>query len=236
MKTKLIGGALVVAALAALGFAFHEQLALENLAAQEQRLREAIRRAPWQAFFVGLAVYYGASLVPGTSGKAIVFGWLFGIAQGVVLVSAALTLAALTTFTLCRYFLRDVVESRFAIFQRRLNAALERDGVFILLTMRMFHVPYSLLNYVCGVCRVSTATFAWTTALGMLPGTCVFVFLGANLPTLNEIATDGVKHLLSPWLWIALLATGLLPWVVRALSRAWSGVASDPSKSPAIHH
>ena len=218
--------------LAAVGVVFGEHLELAEIAAQEQQLRTSIGQATWLAFAIGVAVYYVTSLIPGTSGKSIVVGWLFGVAQGVAIVLLGLTAAALTTFSLSRFLLRDVVESRLAVFQRRLNNALESDGAFYLLTLRMLHVPYTLLNYVCGVCRVSWWTFAWTTAVGLLPGTCVFVFLGANLPTLHELITDGAEQLISPWLWLALLATGLLPWLARSVARAMKQFLKSPAINP----
>ena len=186
MKRKWSTALVVVIALIGLVLLTRRFVSLEQLAAHEAQLRDLIATSPWAALVVGLSVYYIASLVPGSWGKAIVVGWLFGFWQGVLIVDVALTAAAITTFALSRYVLRDAVEGRMWVFLLRLNRAIAQDGAFYLLTLRLFHVPYSLVNWGAGASRVSAFAFAWTTMLGLLPGTVVAVLVGTRLPTLQQ--------------------------------------------------
>ncbi|NQV27323.1 MAG: TVP38/TMEM64 family protein [Rhodopirellula sp.] len=218
-RRRVLIGLMFVGVLAAVAVLLPEYTSLEVLVRRETRLRESIANNPFQSWMIGFGVYFLASLVPGTGGKSMIFGWLFGLWSAVLMIDAALTLAALTTFFICRYLIRDVVESRFTGHVERLNRHLARDGPFYLLQLRMAHAPFTFINYVSGALRVPARTFWWTTQLGLLPGTIVFVFAGTRLPTLHELADQGLIRLLDPWLIAGLLLTAILPVAVRSLSR-----------------
>ena len=66
---------------------------------------------------------------------------------------------------------------------------------------------------------VPLATFVWTTAVGLIPGTVLLVGLGAGLPSLDELLEHGVMSLIRPVVLVALMAIALIPWVVRWILR-----------------
>jgi uncharacterized membrane protein YdjX (TVP38/TMEM64 family) len=218
-RRRVLIGLVFVVVLAAVAVLLPEYASLEVLVRRETTLRESIAINPFQSWMIGFGVYFLASLIPGTGGKSMIFGWLFGLWPAVLMVDAALTLAALATFFISRYLIRDLVESRFTGHVERLNRHLATDGPFYLLQLRMAHAPFTFINYVSGALRVPTRTFWWTTQLGLLPGTIVFVFAGSRLPTLRQLADQGAIRLLDPWLIAGLLLTAILPVIVRSLSR-----------------
>jgi uncharacterized membrane protein YdjX (TVP38/TMEM64 family) len=182
---------------------------MDSLVAQDERLRSWIDMYPLQAFVAGLGVYTAACFIPGTTGKAIAVGWLYGFWQGVVLVEAALCTAAVCSFLFSRSVLRESIRGRYTFFLDRLDDnLLRRPGLYVL-TLRLAHVPYTVLNYTLGATALPVSTFLWTTALGLLPGTAVFVFAGRSLPTLAELVEQGIWGLLDPWLIGALVASAL---------------------------
>ena len=93
-KRKLVILAVAVAVGAALTWYVKNYVSLEALVAQEEKVREAIDRRPWRSFALGLVIYSVVSLVPGTSGKSVVFAWMFGFWQGLALIILGLTTAA----------------------------------------------------------------------------------------------------------------------------------------------
>ena len=71
----------------------------------------------------------------------------------------------------------------------RYEHAIERGGVTLLIGIRLVPiVPFSLVSYVAGSARVPLGRFVWTTAVGYLPLTALFVYLGTRLESLS--ATD----------------------------------------------
>lgn len=200
-------------------FLSREYLSLERLIEAERQLRRFIEIHPWRAFAFGFGAYVVVSVFPGTSGKSVVVGWFFGFWQALLMVTVALTIAGVCGFSVARYLLRRALRDRFRLPLERFDRALQREGVFYLLTVRLLHVPFTLVNYASGVSEVRLWTFTWTTLLGLVPSTMVFVGLGASLPSLNELRDEGVTSLVSPAVIAALVAMGMIPWLVRWAAR-----------------
>lgn len=228
-RRRVLIGLIFVGVLALLAVFLREHTSLEVLIRHETTLRTSIQQNPIQSWLIGFGVYFTTSLIPGTGGKSMIFGWLFGLWSAVLMVDAALTLAALATFLISRFLIRDAIESRFAGHVERLNRHLESDGPFYLLQLRMAHAPFTFINYVSGALRIPTGTFWWTTQLGILPGTTVFVFAGSQLPTLRELSEQGPIQLLDPWLIGGLLLTAVLPMLIRKLTRVFQTAKHSPA-------
>ncbi len=209
---------------------------MQWLVENETWLRDRVQQNSPLFWFVGLAVYTAFSLVPGTSGKAIVFGWLFGFWPAVLMGDLALTVAATISFLVARYLLRDQVNAKFKFRIEKLNQGLEQDGVFYLLMMRLAHVPFTFVNYGTATTSVPLRTFVWTTMVGLLPGTMVFVFVGTQIPTLAAIVDKGVWELLDPFLLAVLAFAIVFPasvhWTIRHVDRRRRGTEdSGPGNS-----
>jgi len=232
IKRKTFVMAVTATLLTILAWYVNNHISLDELAIQEERFRAAIALHPWRSFVIGFGVYAGLSLIPGTGGKAIVFAWLFGYWQAMIIVMVGLTSAAMVIFSLSRYLFREYIESRYTSFLSLMNRHIEREGAFYLLTLRMAHAPFSIINPVSGASRVRTWTFFWTTMVGLLPGTAVWAYVGIRLPSLRDLANDGPGSLLDPPLIAALVASATLPllfrWLVGRFGIPFSrGVAQD---------
>jgi uncharacterized membrane protein YdjX (TVP38/TMEM64 family) len=71
-------------------------------------------------------------------------------------------------------------------------------------------IPFSLFSIVAGAAHAPMPTFLWTTAVGYLPLTAVFVYLGSRLETLEP--TD-------PLLWVGAAILIALLLVTRKVHR-----------------
>ena len=192
-------------------------VSLDDLVDHENQVRSAIADDPWRSFAIGFGIYASMALVPGTGGKAVVYGWLFGFWQALTIVTVGLTIAAMVIFGLSRYLVRESVERRYTNFLLRMNQHLAKEGAFYLLTLRMIHAPFSIVNPVSGASRVKTWTFLWTTAIGLLPANALWVYVGNRLPSLRELANSGPGSFLDLPLIAALVFCGTLPFLVRWL-------------------
>jgi uncharacterized membrane protein YdjX (TVP38/TMEM64 family) len=73
----------------------------------------------------------------------------------------------------------------------RLDALLERHGVLAALVVRLIPVmPFTVLNYACGLTVMRLRHYVAGTVVGLIPGTSLFVVLG------------GAGTRLSPWVLI----------------------------------
>lgn len=215
LKRRVFVLALVVALVAVLAWYLKSHTTMDELAMREQQVRESISLRPWRSSVIGFAIYSIVSLVPGTSGKSVILGWLFGFWRAVILIIAGLTMAGLAMFYLSRFVLRAEIEHRYGKFLTALNRHLDKEGAFYLLALRMAHFPYSIINLASGASRVRVQTFCWTTAVGLLPGTLVFAWVGVRLPSLDELARQGAGSLIDAPLIAALALSAVLPLVFR---------------------
>jgi uncharacterized membrane protein YdjX (TVP38/TMEM64 family) len=216
-ERKLVVFSIAAILLTTLAWYLNNYVSLDELVDQENRLRAAIAANPWRSFVIGFCIYTVLALVPGTGGKAIAYGWLFGFWQAVTIVTAGLTIAAMTTFLFSRYLIRESIERRYTDFLALMNKHLEKEGAFYLVTLRMIHAPFSIVNPVSGASRVQTWIFFWTTVVGLLPANAIWVYVGIRLPSLRELASSGPESFIDLPLIGALVVCGTLPFLIRWL-------------------
>ena len=170
---------------------------------------------PWLVvigFFLIYVLVTGTSL-PGAAILTLIAGALFGLVQGVILVSFASTIGATMAFTITRFLFRDVVRKRFGQYLTAIDRGVEREGAFYLFALRLVPaVPFFVVNLVMALTPISTWRFYWVSQLGMLFGTIVYVNAGAELGQI-----DSLGDILSPGLWISFVLLGLAPLLAKKI-------------------
>jgi uncharacterized membrane protein YdjX (TVP38/TMEM64 family) len=147
---------------------------------------------------------------------SVAYGWLFGFWRALVLVSFASTAGATVAFVLSRYLFGQWIQARYGGRLTAINEAIDREGAFYLLTLRLIpQVPFFLLNAAMGLTKIRVGTYWWVSQLGMLPGTIVFVFAGASAPSLKTVANRGLASLLDGRLITALVLLAVLPLAIK---------------------
>ncbi len=196
---------------------FGDSLTLENLAAREAELKSLQASRPFLVYGLAFLIYVavtGLSL-PGAAAMTLACGWFFRFGPAMVLVSFASTTGATIAFLVSRFLLRDFVQSRFGDRLATFNRSLEREGAFYLFLLRLIPVPFFVINIVMGLTPIKTRTFWLVSQLGMLPGTAVYVYAGASIPSLSILAERGMQGILSPQLLVAFILLGVFPLVLR---------------------
>jgi len=235
-KRKLVAFSIAAILLTTLAWYLNNYVSLDELVDQENRLRAAIAANPWRSFVIGFCIYTVLALVPGTGGKAIAYGWLFGFWQAVTIVTVGLTIAAMAIFFLSRYLIRESIERRYTNFLALMNKHLEKEGAFYLVTLRLIHAPFSIVNPVSGASRVRTWTFFWTTAVGLLPANALWVYVGIRLPSLRELASNGPGSFIDLPMIGALVVCGTLPFLIRWLVSLFGIPGADDQIHDATNH
>jgi uncharacterized membrane protein YdjX (TVP38/TMEM64 family) len=87
-------------------------------------------------FFLIYVAVTGLSL-PGAAIMTLAAGAVFGLWQGVLIVSFASAIGASLAFLSSRYLLRDWVSSNFGGRVKAIDRGIAKDGAFYLLTLRL---------------------------------------------------------------------------------------------------
>ena len=159
-------------------------------------------------------VYVACALlfVPGSL-LTIGAGLVFGVLWGTVVVSVAATTTAALAFLIARHLARARVEAMARRHQRfeAIDRAIAEKGWKVVALLRLSPVvPFSVSNYLYGLTPVRFVPYVVTSWAAMLPGTLLYVWLGAAG---GAAAAAGRGEGRSPWEW-ALLAAGLAATVL----------------------
>ena len=118
--------------------------------------------------------------VPGTA-LVVAGGAVFGLWWGSVLSVLGAGLGAVAAFALARTILHDRVRHHWRRSQTiaRLNRALLRDPLAVVLTMRLAPIsPFNVLNFLFGLTPVPWSAYCVGTIVGIIPGTVAYTWLG----------------------------------------------------------
>jgi pyruvate/2-oxoglutarate dehydrogenase complex dihydrolipoamide dehydrogenase (E3) component/uncharacterized membrane protein YdjX (TVP38/TMEM64 family) len=212
----LIFLALVMGAFVALDLS--RFLSFEQLKASQAGFSQLHAQQPFTVAAVYFLVYVLATALsfPGAVIITLAGGALFGLWQGLLLVSFASTIGATLAFLASRFVLREWVEVRFGQRLADINAGVDKEGAFYLFTLRLIPVvPFFLINLLMGLTRMKTGTFYVASQIGMLAGTAVYVNAGTQLAQL-----DSVQGILSPALLGSFVLLGIFPLLARRVLAA----------------
>lgn len=167
-----------------------------------------------------LAYILGAVFFAPETPLSIAGGLAFG-AWAIPLVLCSATLGASLAFLVARHIARHHVER---LLQGRpkfeaLHQALKEEGWKVVLLLRLSPVvPFNVQNYFFGVTNISFSHYTAATAVGIVPGTCLYVYIGM----VGEAATSGESMGMLRWafLGLGLLATVLVTILISRTAKA----------------
>lgn len=154
-------------------------------------------------------------------------GTLFGLWKGSLTALVGANLGALCSFLLARTLLREKVANWAASSPKfaALDKAIEQEGFKMVFLSRLSPAfPFVLLNYLLGLTKVRTGSYVLANLLGMLPGTFLYVYIGAaagEALKAGASASPGAGLYKRVLTYVGLLATiGVVVLVTRAARRA----------------
>jgi uncharacterized membrane protein YdjX (TVP38/TMEM64 family) len=200
IKTGVFALIVVIAAtgITVAGWGWEQEFSAREL---EQKIRSW---GTWGvALAIGLMVLHSFVPFPAEI-VAIANGMCFGPLWGTAITWTGAMLGAFVAFGLSRKLGRPLVRTMVA---RRHWQAIDdwtgREGWQVLFLSRFTPiVAFNVVNYAAGLTRISWATFAWTTGVGILPMTLLMVLLGDSVEMLG-------------WeVWVAFMAGGAGVWLL----------------------
>lgn len=150
----------------------------------------------------------------------IVGGAIFGFWAGLLVVVFGAVIGSSGAFALARWLGRQPVRGMAAGRVAQLDGQVGRHGFLTVFVARLIPViPFTTINYVFGLTAVTFASYVNATAVGILPGTAIYVAVGA--------------YGFSPGSWPFFVAvSGLvvlsIAGAVRSRCRSRSGVSAPP--------
>ncbi|WP_034551976.1 TVP38/TMEM64 family protein [Carnobacterium funditum] len=113
-------------------------------------------------------------------------GLAFGPLYGTLLTLTGASIGAYLSFLVSRKVGSKWIEKKGGHRVLKLKDSLEQKGFIVVLVMRLVPLfPFDLVSYTAGLSKIKTRDFMLATVLGMIPGTFVYTFLGANALSSN---------------------------------------------------
>jgi uncharacterized membrane protein YdjX (TVP38/TMEM64 family) len=153
--------------------------------------------------FIGVYILATVLFLPGSI-LTLGGGALFGVVLGSAYVFVGAVIGSTIAFLIGRYLARSWIARQIeenAKF-KAIDEAVAREGFKIVLLTRLSPIfPFNLLNYALGVTQVSLRDYL-LGAIGMLPGTITYVYLGSlagSLATLGSTQSSDSQSQIAQW-------------------------------------
>lgn len=216
VKRVLILG-LIVAWVLALWFFTPVKELVDFRAVFENRenLLETVQSRYLPAVLIYIGVYIAATAlsVPGATILTLLGGFFFGPWLATLYVNVGASLGAFIIYIAARYFLGEGIQNKYGEKLEKFNAEIDKNGPNYMLTLRLVPIfPFFLVNLFAGFTTIRPRQFLWTTALGIIPGSFAYTWLGYAGATIGDGA---------PWqLFVALgllAVLSLIPVLIRRI-------------------
>lgn len=133
------------------------------------------------AVYIGLYAVATTFLIPAAP-FTIAAGLLFGPVPGTFIALAGATLGATGAFLLGRLLGRDAARQLGGKQVARIDGFLRDRGFVAVLVLRLVPLfPYNVINVTAGITGLRIRDYVVATAIGIIPGTVVYVALGGTI-------------------------------------------------------
>ena len=172
-----VGAAVLVLVLTGWGASLWEVLSeRERL---QGRLEEAGALAP--LLYVGFLIVQAVIAPLPAPAVAMAGGYGFGVVEGFFLTWVGSLAGGVISFGISRLFGRGLVAGSPRTV--RLDRFVEEHGAVLIFVLRLIPlVSFDAISYAAGLSSIRFRAFLLATALGMMPGTFAFVYLGGSEP------------------------------------------------------
>ena len=163
------------------------------------------------SFFILYILFSGLSFPFVPTILTIAAGAMFGVIEGVIIVSFASTIGACVCFLLSRYLLKEFINDKFQKTKFIIDNKFSVNGIYYLLSLRLIPtISFVLINLIMGVLPISLFRFYYISQLGMLPATVIYVNAGSEISKVNNI-----NDVMSFTLIVSFILVATLPLLIK---------------------
>ena len=170
--------------LAVVAMGWHRQLSFGNLLRHHEELRSFIAAHEAGALAAYVAFYIAAVALSLPVGAYISMagGMLFGAVTGGIAAVIGASIGAVLIFLIAKSALGEQLVRRAGPAAEKIAQGFREDAFSYLLFLRLVPAfPFWLVNLVPALAGVRLAPFAAATAIGIMPATFAFAFVGSGL-------------------------------------------------------
>lgn len=162
--------------------------------------------------YILLYVFIVATSFPGASMLSIFGGLFFPQPYSTVFTVLAASVGACILFTTAKYSWSEISKHLNINMLRKIEKGFNANAAQFLLSLRVAPIfPFWLVNLAAAFFKVPFYTFAWTTAVGIIPGTFAFCQAGSALSSILHIEEEiQLMSILTFEMKLALAALALL--------------------------
>ncbi len=177
MSKRVVVGAVIVIAVVAVLVGLETQVGMPSAA----RVQSGFDSLGWAALPLFIIFYVAATLVPLPKAVCTIAGGaIFGFWLGVAAVLVGAVAGSTAAFVIARRIGRDAVQRISVDRIRHLDEHVGRRGFATVFGARLLPViPFTTINYVFGLTSVTKRSYVTATAIGIVPGTAIYVAVGA---------------------------------------------------------
>tara|TARA_Y100000389_G_scaffold26629_1_gene22880 strand:+ start:18450 stop:19106 length:657 start_codon:yes stop_codon:yes gene_type:complete len=185
-------------------YLLNENLSLINSLYEKNRILFSI------IFFL-LYIIIATLSLPLALVMGLLAGMIFDPIIAIVLISFASSIGATFAMLISRYFIANVIQSKYESKIKIINSHLNTDGGLYLFALRMSPIfPFFIINLCFGVTNFKASKFYLISQIGMLPGTIIIILIGSELATLIQ-----EKIIINYDLVFLLTLLGLIPLIFK---------------------
>ena len=162
--------------------------------------------------FMAVYILAVAFSLPGGAILTIVGGFLFGLGLGTAFVVFSATIGATALFLVAKTTIGDALKARMGPWLQKMERGFQENAFNYLLAMRLIPLfPFFVVNLVPAFLGVRLKTYFFATLIGIIPGSMVFIQVGAGLGSIFDSGEAfSVAGILTPDVVLALVGLAIL--------------------------
>lgn len=138
---------------------------------------------------------------------SLFIGFVFPFPFSTMIVVFGATMGACILFYAAKTAFSEFFYEKVKPFLSRIKPEIEENGKLYLITLRLIPlIPFWLLNLAPAFLNIPVWTFAWTTFIGIIPGSLIYTYAGNSLNTIFAKNEEfSIKSVFSTEILIALI-------------------------------
>ena len=167
----------------------------------------------YTAVFIYMCIYVTAVFfsVPIKPFLKIIGGLLFGLCIGFIAALISATFGAMLVFLCVKYSWDEASTEGKITNISKFKSLVQENPITILLVSRLLPIPFFVPNILAGILKVKNSVFFFTTLIGIIPVTFVYVWIGTRVN--GALVADDVYKLIDGKLMFAFVFLVVLAMV-----------------------